>query len=138
MRPAEGGDEIRAWDGLAVAVAPGRALLGPEAARLVVRALEFYASREGLRLSPQADHVRRVLRFAASHAEGGHADTTVDPAAEPSGTWITTTQVAGRLGYSPRHCSRLAASGAFGEARSVKGRWMVQREEVDAWLAQTR
>lgn len=61
-------DQVRVWDGLAVAVSLDRALLGPEAAALYVGLLDRIQRMDRVPLSPQAAHVRKVLRLVAAHA----------------------------------------------------------------------
>jgi len=128
--------QVRAWDGLAVAISPDRALLGPEAARMLVAALDFYLRREAsVRHSPQARHVRDVLALVGSPTRIGHADVRSEDESASSSAWITTADVAEQLGCSRRHASRLVTAEVFGQALRRKGRWLVRRDEVTAYVA---
>lgn len=126
------------WDGLAVPIAADRALLGPEASALLVRALDRLSRVDRVRLPPNLLHVRGVLELVSSHACAGHADVRDHPDGAASEEWMSTAEAADHLGYTHRHCTRLAADEAFGPARKVKGRWLVRRDEVAAYAAERK
>lgn len=132
---------VRAWEGLAVAVSPDRALLGPEAAALLVGALDAVVRVERTRLSPQAAHVRSVLALVSAQLSRagmviGHEDVRSEAASAGSSVWITTAEAAAQLGLTQRHCSRLAAAEEFGVARRQGRRWLVRQNEVTAWAVE--
>jgi excisionase family DNA binding protein len=129
------------WSGLVLAVSEDRALVGPEAAALVLRLIvsaERVATRDGIGLSPQLRHMRDVLWPLAARS-GGHTD--VRPPARPP-SWavddITINEAATMLQRSPRHTRRLVASGSLGAARKTGRAWSVARAEVAAYALHTQ
>lgn len=126
----------RAWDGLAVAVSADRALIGPEAAALMLTLLgaaERMARRDGIRISPQLAHLRDVLALVAVN---GHADVRDLPDLPPlPRDEVETGEVAEMLGCSPRQARRMVASGTLGAARRTGRAWLVDKAEVAAYAA---
>lgn len=132
---------VRPWEGLAVAVSVDRALLGPEAAALLLRTLDDAIARQrsdGI-ASRQAAHVRDVLRLVAAQARVGHADM---PRRLDLQSWahdqISTAEVAEMLGVTDRQARRLVTAEAFGRPRMAKGAWRVSLAEVQAYIAERR
>jgi len=128
---------VEPWAGLAVAISADRALIGPDAARLLLRLIsttERLARRDGIGLSPQLASVRDVLRAVARPS----ADVRDDDDLRPwrSDDAVTLGEVARLLGRSPRHTRRLAASGVLGPTRRAGQSWLVSRSEVAAYAAQ--
>lgn len=123
------------WDATAVAIAPDRMLLGPEAALIVAKALDRIRRADGVPLSPAVAHVRRVALSVAAAARGGHGDVPKRPDPAESGSWISTTEAALRLGLSARHVRRLAHQGAFGSVQTSGKNLRVQEAEVSIYAA---
>ncbi len=131
---------VEPWSGLAVAISADRALIGPDAARLLLRLIsttERLARRDGIGLSPQLAAVRDVLRVVAPSARPS-ADVRDEDDLPPwrSDDAVTLGEVARLLGRSPRHTRRLAASGVLGPTRRAGQSWLVSRSEVAAYAAQ--
>lgn len=129
---------VEPWAGLAVAICSDRALIGPEAARLLLRliaATERLGHRDGIALSPQLAAVRDVLRVVAASA-GGHEDVRATADLTPlESEEIALGRAARLLGRSTRHTRRLAASGVLGPTRRVGQSWLVSKTEVSAYAA---
>lgn len=122
----------------AAMLGPRIGAIGPECARMLSAAWEFYLNHErSVRYAPPAIHVRRFLATLAAQAGSGHADVRNEPDPAPSGTWLDTTAAASLIGCSQRHASRLTSSGALGPARKVKRRWLVRQDEVEAYASWT-
>jgi len=123
---------------LAVAVCSDRALIGPEAARLLLRliaATERLGHRDGIALSPQLAGLRDVFRVVAASA-GGHEDVRATADLTPwESEEIALGGAARLLGRSTRQTRRLAASGVLGPTRRVGQSWLVSKTEVLAYAA---
>jgi hypothetical protein len=132
-------DETASWSGAVLVLPGGQVLLRSDAAGLVAGVISAYARAEGVPLSPAAEHVRAAclaaVRRAETESSSGPADVRSSPPASSSGSWITTAQVALRLGIGERQARRLVVSGVLGEKRKSKGNWMVRAEEVAAYAA---
>lgn len=129
------GEPLPYWNATAVAIAPDRMLLGPEAALIVARALDRIRSADGVPLSPAVAHVRRVALSVAACARSGHGDVPKRPDPSESGAWISTTEAARRLGFTARHVRRLAHQGAFGSVHTSGKNLRVQEAEVSIYAA---
>lgn len=126
------------WAGLAVAISTDRALLGPEAAGLVLALIagaERVARRDGIPLSPQLRHLREVLRPVAAN---GHADVPSSPDLPISEEVFGIADAARLLRRSIRQTRRMAASGNLGPTRRTGRAWLVSRAEVEAYAAALR
>jgi len=131
---------VEPWAGLAVAISTDRALIGPDAARLLlglISTTERLARRDGIGLSPQLSGLRDVLRVIAA-AEPSHRDVQADPDLAPSedDQRIGLGEASKLLGRSRRQTSRLAAAGNFGPTQRLGQARLVSRSEVVAYIVQ--
>lgn len=130
---------VEPWAGLAVAISADRALIGPDAARLLlglISTTERLARRDGIGLSPQLAAVRDVLRAVAPSASGQTDVRDEDDLPPWRSDEITLGEAAKLLRRSPRQTRRLAASGSLGHSRRAGQSWLVSRSEVAAYAAQ--
>ncbi len=130
---------VEPWAGLAVAISADRALIGPDAARLLLRLIsttERLGRRDGIALSPQLARVRDVLRAVAPSARPSADVRDEDDLPPWRSDEITLGEAAKLLRRSPRHTRRLAASGVLGPTRRAGQSWLLSRTEVAAYAAQ--
>ncbi len=129
---------VEPWSGLTVAICSDRALIGPEAARLLLRLIsttERLGRRDGIALSPQLTRLRDVLRVVAA-SPGGHEDVRATADLTPlESEEIALGGAARLLGRSTRQTRRLAASGVLGPTRRVGQSWLLSKTEVSAYAA---
>jgi hypothetical protein len=130
-----------AWDDYAGAVTDDLFGLSPAAAKVFLRILDRVVKLDRIRLPPELVHARRGLMRVSgdgiyghgSQAGSGHADMASDDRTEALESWISTAEVAERLGLTQRHCARRAAAlEDFGLAQLVKNRWWIHRDQVEA------
>lgn len=88
--------------------------------------------RNGTRPGPILDQLDQAAATALASARR-HDDTPPPPAGPPSDQWIDTTEMARRLGCTPRTAQRLAPQL---DGHKVAGVWIVDPDTVHEYKAQ--
>lgn len=131
---------------VAVQLAPGVGVLGPDGAAIVRRALEYCERSSGVPLSPTWRHLRDVAASVASadvsadayERDRGRADMPEARSATPSDSWMSTSDAAKEAGVTDRQIRRWVDAGYLGPVPKVRGALRISRLALATLLADRR
>lgn len=129
---------VPVFDGFVAVAAADRLLLGPDAARLLGRALDREIAvqrRDGI-VSGRVAELREALALVGSIGRVGRPQIDKPEESVLLGDPVAVSEAAGILGLGERHTRRLAREGRLGPCRTDRGRLVLSREDVAAVAAE--